>query len=180
MATVSRVFQPSQGKSVPARRGFGLDKLFLVLVVLYLIVPLGATLAFGLSGANGIGFSTYQQILSDPNFSATLLISLGLAFASTILAVVLVTPTVYWVPTASTTSTSFDGLSLAGALRGTSDCALFGAGRGLREQQHVGECALFGVGAIAKQSPVQHRQYIASAGLQLCDYRVTVCLSPYR
>src|SRR2546428_991201 len=97
MATVSRVFQPSQGKSVPARRGFGLDKLFLVLVVLYLIVPLGATLAFGLSGANGIGFSTYQQILSDPNFSATLLLSLGLAFAATILAVVLVTPTAYWV-----------------------------------------------------------------------------------
>jgi len=97
MATASRVLQPSQGKSVPVRRSFGLDKLFLLLVILYLIVPLGATLAFGLSGANGIGFSTYQQIFSDPNFSATLLLSLGLAFASTILAIVLVTPTAYWV-----------------------------------------------------------------------------------
>ncbi len=97
MATASRVLQPSQGKSAPARRSFGLDKLFLILVILYLIVPLGATLVFGLSGANGIGFSTYQQIFSDPNFSATLLLSLGLAFASTILAIVLVTPTAYWI-----------------------------------------------------------------------------------
>ncbi len=97
MATASRVLQPSQGKSAPVRRSFGLDKLFLILVILYLIVPLGATLVFGLSGANGIGFSTYQQIFSDPNFSATLLLSLGLAFASTILAIVLVTPTAYWV-----------------------------------------------------------------------------------
>ncbi len=97
MATASRVLQPSQGESAPVRRGFGLDKLFLVLVILYLIVPLGATLVFGLSGARGIGFSTYQQIFSDPNFSATLLLSLGLAFASTILAIVLVTPTAYWV-----------------------------------------------------------------------------------
>jgi putative spermidine/putrescine transport system permease protein len=78
-------------------RGFGLDKLLLILVILYLIVPLGATLAFGLSNGKSIDFSTYQQIFSDPNFSATLLLSLGLAFASTILAVVLVTPTAYWV-----------------------------------------------------------------------------------
>jgi putative spermidine/putrescine transport system permease protein len=92
-----RFLQPSQGKSVPVRRSFGLDKLFLLLVILYLIVPLAATLVFGLSGANGIGFSTYQQIFSDPNFSATLLLSLGLAFASTILAILLVTPTAYWV-----------------------------------------------------------------------------------
>lgn len=80
-----------------ARRGFGLDKLFLILFVIYLIVPLGATLAFGLSNGRSIDFSTYQQIFSDPNFSATLLLSLGLAFTSTILAVVLVTPTAYWV-----------------------------------------------------------------------------------
>ena len=78
-------------------RGFGLDKLFLILVILYLIVPLGATLVFGLSNGKSIDFSTYKQIFSDPNFSATLLLSLGLAFASTILAVVLVTPTAYWV-----------------------------------------------------------------------------------
>ncbi len=80
-----------------SRRGFGLDKLFLILVVLYLTVPLAATLVFGLSNGKSIDFSTYQQIFSDSNFSATLLLSLGLAFTSTILAVVLVTPTAYWV-----------------------------------------------------------------------------------
>src|SRR6266567_6315803 len=80
-----------------SRRGFGLDKLFLILVVLYLTVPLAATLVFGLSNGKSIDFSTYQQIFSDSNFSATLLLSLGLAFTSTILAIVLVTPTAYWV-----------------------------------------------------------------------------------
>jgi putative spermidine/putrescine transport system permease protein len=76
---------------------FGLDTLTLLLVILYLVVPLGATLVFGLSSGSSLSFSTYSQIFSDGDFSKTLLISLGLAFASTILAVVLVTPTAYWV-----------------------------------------------------------------------------------
>ena len=84
-------------KDQATRRGFGMDKVFLVLVMLYLIVPLGATLAFGLGTGNGINFSTFQQIFSDPDFSQTLLISLELAVGATILAVVLVTPTAYWV-----------------------------------------------------------------------------------
>jgi len=84
-------------KDQATRRSFGMDKVFLVLVMLYLIVPLGATLAFGLGTGNGINFSTFQQIFSDPDFSQTLLISLELAVGATILAVVLVTPTAYWV-----------------------------------------------------------------------------------
>ncbi len=76
---------------------FRWDTLFLALFVLYLLIPLGATLVFGLSGNNGIDFHSYQQIFRDKDFSQTLLISLELALASTILAVVLVTPTVYWV-----------------------------------------------------------------------------------
>ncbi len=84
-------------KDQAARRSFGMDKVFLVLVMLYLIVPLGATLAFGLGTGNGITFSTFQQIFSDPDFSQTLLTSLELAVGATILAVVLVTPTAYWV-----------------------------------------------------------------------------------
>ncbi len=84
-------------KDQAARRSFGMDKVFLVLVMLYLIVPLGATLAFGLGAGNGINFSTFQQIFSDPDFSQTLLTSLELAVGATILAVVLVTPTAYWV-----------------------------------------------------------------------------------
>jgi putative spermidine/putrescine transport system permease protein len=79
------------------RRGFGADKIFLILVVIYLLVPLGATLAFGLSGGNAITFSTYQEIFHDSDFTKTLTLSLELAFASTLLAVVLVTPTAYWV-----------------------------------------------------------------------------------
>ncbi len=79
-----------------ARFTFRWDTLFLVLFVLYLVVPLGATLVFGLSGGNGVDFHTFQQIFSDKDFSSTLLISLELALASTVLAVVLVTPTVYW------------------------------------------------------------------------------------
>src|SRR5260370_32101917 len=78
-------------------RGFGLDKLFLTLVILYLIVPLGATLAFGLSNGKSIDLHTYKQMLVDSNFSQTLLLSLELSFAATILAIVLVTPTAYWV-----------------------------------------------------------------------------------
>ncbi len=75
---------------------FRWDILFLVLFVLYLVIPLGATLIFGLSGGAGIDFHSYQQIFGDKDFSSTIVISLELALASTILAVVLVTPTVYW------------------------------------------------------------------------------------
>ena len=77
-----------------ALSGFGLDKIFLILVLLYLLVPLGATLVFGLS--NG-ALTTYLNIFNDHDFTQTLLVSLALALASTILAIVLVTPTAYWV-----------------------------------------------------------------------------------
>ncbi len=80
-----------------APRGFGLDKIFLVLVILYLTIPLGATLVFGLASGSSIDFSTVQQIFSDPDFSSTLLLSLGLALTATLLAIILVTPTAYWV-----------------------------------------------------------------------------------
>src|SRR5437867_1197042 len=73
---------------------FGLDTLFLILVMLYLIVPLGATLSFGLSNGRGADFGSYRQIFLDHDFSQTLILSLGLALASTLLAVILVTPTV--------------------------------------------------------------------------------------
>jgi putative spermidine/putrescine transport system permease protein len=84
-------------KESSARRAFGLDTVFLILVVLYLVIPLIATLVFGLSGDAGLDLHTYQQIFSDHDFAQTLLLSLGLALASTILAVLIVTPTAYWV-----------------------------------------------------------------------------------
>ena len=87
-------------KSVGIQQGrriaFRIDKIFLVLVVLYLLVPLGATLVFGLSNGNGIDFSSYTQIFADHDFSQTLTISLELSLATTLLTVILVTPTAYW------------------------------------------------------------------------------------
>jgi putative spermidine/putrescine transport system permease protein len=88
---------PPRKNRATGRRSFGVDKVALILVMLYLLVPLGATLAFGLATGNGIDFSTYRSIFADPDFSQTLLMSLELAFGATILAVVLVTPTAYWV-----------------------------------------------------------------------------------
>ncbi len=83
-------------KSRPARRSVGLSSLVLFLVIVYLLTPLGATLAFGLSSPKGIAY-TYQQIFSDANFWDTIKLSLVLSLASTLLAIALVTPTAYWV-----------------------------------------------------------------------------------
>lgn len=83
-------------KSQPQHFSFSLDKLFLALVMIYLLTPLGATLAFGLSNGNAIDFHSYQEIFTDKNFWQTLLLSLELALSATVVTVVLVTPTVYW------------------------------------------------------------------------------------
>lgn len=87
-----------QRKSKPtSRRRFGVDNIVLILVMIYFLVPLGATLWFGLDTGNGFDLSSFQRIFSDPDFSQTFITSLELAIGSTILAVVLVTPTAYWV-----------------------------------------------------------------------------------
>jgi putative spermidine/putrescine transport system permease protein len=83
-------------KRQPSRLSFGLNRLVLVLVILYLVIPLGATLVFGLSTARGLTY-TFQQIFSDPDFWSTIQLSLELALATTLLAIILVTPTAYWV-----------------------------------------------------------------------------------
>lgn len=84
-------------KQMRIRPRFGVDSLFLVIVVIYLIIPLISTLIFGLASGSTFSFTTVQQIFSDPDFSQTFVLSLELALASTILAVVLLTPTIYWV-----------------------------------------------------------------------------------
>ncbi len=84
-------------KEQPARWRIGLDKIFLILVALYLIVPLAATLVFGLSNGKAVGFNSYLQIFADPDFSSTLILSLELALSATVLSIALVTPTAYWV-----------------------------------------------------------------------------------
>src|SRR5256885_6079907 len=89
--------RPQEQGRPRAARGFGMNKIALILVMLYLLIPLGATLEFGLNTGIGFDFSTFQRIFTDPDFTQTILTSLELAFGATILAIVLVTPTAYWV-----------------------------------------------------------------------------------
>ncbi|GER83986.1 spermidine/putrescine ABC transporter permease [Thermogemmatispora aurantia] len=90
------VGQPSQhlaneGGLLPAR-------LALALALLYLLIPLAATLVFGLSGSHGWGdLSSLGAVFGDPDFWQTLLTSLGLAAGTTVLVILLLTPTVYQV-----------------------------------------------------------------------------------
>jgi len=93
---VADAFPPRKSKPT-RRRSSGVNKIALLFVLFYLIVPLGATLWFGLDTGNGFDLSSYQRIFSDPDFSQTFITSLELAAATTILAVVLLTPTAYWV-----------------------------------------------------------------------------------
>lgn len=83
-------------KRQPARLNFGLSRLVLLVAILYLLIPLGTTLVFGLSSPKGPTY-TYQQIINDANFWAGIQFSLVLALAATLLGVILVTPTAYWV-----------------------------------------------------------------------------------
>ncbi|HEX9133197.1 MAG TPA: ABC transporter permease subunit, partial [Ktedonobacteraceae bacterium] len=93
---IADVYPPRKGKP-GSRRNSGTGMIALIFVLLYLLVPLGATLWFGLDTGNGFDFSSYQRIFSDPDFSDTIIRSLELAAATTILVVVLITPTAYWV-----------------------------------------------------------------------------------
>lgn len=79
------------------KRGVGVDKVILLLVMLYLLVPLGASLAFGISNGSSFDLSALQRTFSDPDFGQTLLTSLELALATTVIMIALVTPTAYWV-----------------------------------------------------------------------------------
>jgi putative spermidine/putrescine transport system permease protein len=75
----------------------GLDKVILFLVGIYFLVPLVVTLAFGLSEGSGFTLQAFGAVFTDPDFTGTLLLSLELAVTSTILTIVIVTPTAYWV-----------------------------------------------------------------------------------
>lgn len=75
----------------------GADKLALLLVVIYFLVPLISTLVFALSDGNTFSLQGFAGTFTDANFNQSLLLSLELAVASTLLTVVLVTPTAYWV-----------------------------------------------------------------------------------
>jgi putative spermidine/putrescine transport system permease protein len=70
----------------------------LVLGAFYVLVPLIATVKFSLwQGNAGFSFSAYTDILRDPQFRHTLWFSFQLAIETTVLTMLLMVPTVYWV-----------------------------------------------------------------------------------
>lgn len=87
----SDILTSRKGKP-PGHRGPWAGRIAIILAMIFFLVPLGATLWFGLEDT-----SSFQRIFSDPDFSQTIITSLELAIGTTILAIVLVTPTAYWV-----------------------------------------------------------------------------------
>jgi putative spermidine/putrescine transport system permease protein len=72
--------------------------LWLILAVLYFLVPLWGTLEFSLeTGVGKYGFDAYRQILNDSQFWDSFLFSFKLAVATVAVSTILMVPTVYWV-----------------------------------------------------------------------------------
>jgi putative spermidine/putrescine transport system permease protein len=72
--------------------------LVLALGALYMLVPLAATVKFSLwQGNAGFSFDAYAQILRSGEFRHTLWFSFQLAIETTVLTMLLMVPTVYWV-----------------------------------------------------------------------------------
>jgi putative spermidine/putrescine transport system permease protein len=71
---------------------------WLAVGAVYFLLPLYATAAYSLQDGPGkLDFSAYTQILQDPDFRDSFLLSFKLAVATAVLAAVLMVPTVYWV-----------------------------------------------------------------------------------
>jgi len=83
----------------PRRASIALSPIALILVLLYLIIPLIATFAFSVSSGKTFNFTAYQAVFSDPDFQQSFLLSLELSVMATIVTLILVTPTAYWVQT---------------------------------------------------------------------------------
>jgi putative spermidine/putrescine transport system permease protein len=72
--------------------------LVLTLGTLYVLVPLIAAVKFSLwQGNAGFSISAYTDVLRDPEFRRTLWFSFQLAIATTVVTMLLMVPTVYWV-----------------------------------------------------------------------------------
>lgn len=97
MQTTHSAAQTTPDRAPRRGSGFGLDKIALILVGLYFLVPLVATLAFALSNGSQFSLNGFSNIFNDASFSGSLLISLELAIASTLATILIVTPTAYWV-----------------------------------------------------------------------------------
>lgn len=71
--------------------------IWLALGTSYFLIPLAATAEFSLKEGGTYGFGPYQEILADPAFRETLVVSFKLAVATIVVSLVLFIPTVYWV-----------------------------------------------------------------------------------
>jgi putative spermidine/putrescine transport system permease protein len=72
--------------------------IWLVIGVLYFIIPLVATFDFSLRAKKGIlSFLAYERVLQDPLFIKTILFSLEMGILTIIFSILLVVPTAYWI-----------------------------------------------------------------------------------
>ena len=61
----------------------------------YFFIPLAATVEFSLKEASGYGFSSYRQIIDDPQFRDLLWVSFKLSLATIIVSLLILIPGVY-------------------------------------------------------------------------------------
>ncbi len=73
---IADVYTRPTGQAKPKRGSFSLNKVALTVVLIYLLVPLAATLVFGVATGNGIDFSAIKSTFTDPDLSTTLIFSL--------------------------------------------------------------------------------------------------------
>jgi len=74
------------------------DMFWLGFAALYFLLPLYGTVEFSLEQGHGhYGLAYYQQILQDPAFKDSLLLSLKLAIGTVLIGTALMVPTVFWV-----------------------------------------------------------------------------------
>ena len=72
--------------------------LWVIIGVLYFLIPLIATFEFSLRAKKGVySFLAYQRVFEDPRFYKTFLFSLEMGFLTILVSVLLVVPTAYWI-----------------------------------------------------------------------------------
>lgn len=80
------------------KRGSFWAWLWIVLGVLYFLVPLAATFSFSLRARRGVlSLTAYANVFNDPRFYQTFGFSVEMALLTIIISALLVVPTAYWV-----------------------------------------------------------------------------------
>ena len=72
--------------------------IWIILGVIYFVLPLYSTFDFSLRARKGIlSFLAYQNVFADPKFWSTIRFSLVIAVFTIVVSIVLVVPTAYWI-----------------------------------------------------------------------------------